>query len=988
MCGINGVVRLDRQGAPVSRAEVERVRDAMAARGPDGVGLFLSPGGEVGLGHRRLAIIDLSDAGAQPMRSADGRYAIVLNGEIYNHAELRAEREASGERFRSRSDTEVLLSLYAAHGESCLPKLRGMYAFAVWDEQERRLFLARDPYGIKPLYYSSHAGVFRFASQVKALESVAALPSTVDPAGLAGFLSWGTVPEPFTLRREIRALPAGHFLEVVAGEVGRPVCHHRLGDGPRGDTADLAAALADSVRAHLVSDVPVGIFLSAGLDSTVLAALMRRERAAPPLAFTLAFQEFEGSPLDEAPGAAACASALGLAHHVRRIGRDELRELWTGSLAAMDQPSIDGFNVYLVSHFAREAGLKVVLSGVGGDELFGGYPSVRQVPAWRSLARLGRRIPGIERVWERTAGLLSARRPKAAGWLRHADTLSGAYFLRRGLFLPEEVAALMGPARAEEGLSAYDPKVDAAKALQDRDASDDWAAVHLLESTQYLRNQLLRDADWASMAHSLELRVPFVDAELQRAFASAGFEPARSGGKAAIARLAAPELPADLLQRPKSGFVVPHPDGPAPLAKTPRGLQARSLAIESLRAFGVELESLPSPAGNRMRPHAGPRRGGTLYLMSEAFRRPGGIQVYNRTQVEALRRCAPEEAVSVLVLNDRPDDVLRREWLGLAVEAHSRNKLAFSLRALRAARTQRAGRIILGHRNLLPLAPLLRLAAPASERWLLTYGIEAEPPLRRLERAWLGSIGRVFAISPATAEAFRRAGCGRSVELWPCSLPHFWELPQPSPPRFGRPVRLLSVSRLLPSDGYKGIDVSIRALALLQARGVPATLEVVGDGPDRGRLEAAARAAGVADAVSFRGRLDDAALRRCYAGCDVFLLPSAAEGFGIVYLEAMAFARPVIAASSGGAPHVVRADVNGLLVPYGDADRLAQAVGALVQDPEQARVLGERGRRLVESCFSFEELTRRTLAILGPRPPVPHGSVLEPARRGSPGPSR
>ena len=272
MCGINGILRLKDDVEQVSRGELLRTRDYLASRGPDGFGEWISNTGEIGLGHRRLAIIDLSPAGAQPMRWDDDRYQIVFNGEIYNYRKLRQELEQEGVLFRSRSDTEVIPALYAREGPAMLARLRGMYALALWDEREHRLFLARDPYGIKPLYYTIEDGYLRFASQVKALEASGSTSREVDPAGAVGFLLWGSVPEPRTIRRAICALPAGHYLIAEGGRVGEPHSHHCFGyfSGPKQPT--LAAALEDTVRAHLVADVPVALFLSAGLDSSLLAA--------------------------------------------------------------------------------------------------------------------------------------------------------------------------------------------------------------------------------------------------------------------------------------------------------------------------------------------------------------------------------------------------------------------------------------------------------------------------------------------------------------------------------------------------------------------------------------------------------------------------------------------------------------------------------------------------------------------------------------------
>src|SRR5215210_5186790 len=242
MCGINGILRLSEAAPPIDRDELLRTRDAMTARGPDGCGAWVSADGRAALASRRLAILDLSEAGAQPMASEDGRFSIVINGEIYNFLELRRGLEAAGVRFRSRSDTEVVLALYAREGAAMLSRLRGMYGLAIWDDREKTLLLARDPLGIKPLYGSSEGGCLRFASQVKALEAGGAVSRQVDPAGLAGFLLWGSVPEPLTIRKAVQALPAGHYL--VAEQIGRIGPIRPIGPiTPTGDPMEPAAAV-------------------------------------------------------------------------------------------------------------------------------------------------------------------------------------------------------------------------------------------------------------------------------------------------------------------------------------------------------------------------------------------------------------------------------------------------------------------------------------------------------------------------------------------------------------------------------------------------------------------------------------------------------------------------------------------------------------------------------------------------------------------------
>jgi asparagine synthase (glutamine-hydrolysing) len=592
MCGINGIVSLGDSG-PVDRAELRATREAMAARGPDGAGAWVAADGRIGLASRRLAILDLSPAGDQPMASDDGEIQIVMNGEIYNFRALRQELEREGVRFRSASDTEVVLALYRRRGAAMLPHLRGMFGLAIWDGAARRLLLARDPLGVKPLYYAADGGYLRFASQVRALLAGGAVSPAVDPVGLAGFLLWGAVPEPWTIRRAVRALPAGCSLLVEDGRVGEPRPFAELGEAPPlGPTRSPEAAIEESIAAHLVSDVPVAIFLSAGLDSGLVAALARRHLPEPPTSFTLAFDRLAGTPADEAPVAALVARQLGLRHVERRLGREDFAHLWQGALAAMDQPSIDGFNTFAVSRAAHEAGGKVVLSGLGGDELFGSYPSFVDVPRGVRAARWGRRLPGLSRAWPGLAARLAPGRPKLAGLLAHGATLPGSYFLRRGLFLPEELPGLLGEEPAAAALAGYDPIADAARALSPNGHGklDPWVAVHRMESAQYMRNQLLRDADWASMAWSVELRVPLVDAWLERQLAAHGFAPARELGKAALVRRLAPELPEALFTRPKSGFYIPVAEWlqPETLAASPGG-RSRLLAREVLAGFGIEL---------------------------------------------------------------------------------------------------------------------------------------------------------------------------------------------------------------------------------------------------------------------------------------------------------------------------------------------------------------------------------------------------------------
>lgn len=467
MCAIAGVFAYHYAANAVDAAELIRMRDHMAARGPDGKGAWIDADGRIGLAHRRLSIIDLTDAGAQPMASEDGSLIVTFNGEIYNHRELRAGLERRGRRFRTRSDTEVLLHLYADKGEAMVEDLRGMFAFAIHDVARERLLLARDPYGVKPAYYSDDGWTFRFASQVKALLAGGGVSNDPEPAGHVGFHLWGSVPEPFTLYRDIRALPAGATLVVDRLGAHEPRRYHRIAavyrDAERaqarlGEAQErVREALLDSVRHHLVADVPVGAFLSGGVDSGALLGLMRELGQGDIETVTIAFEEFAGRPDDEAPLAAQVARIYGARHTKRIVTAREFEADLPRIMEAMDQPTIDGVNAWFVAKAARELGLKVAVTGIGGDELFGGYSSFRDIPASVALLRAPAHIPGLGAALRLLAVKVARGHPKAAGLLEYGGDYAGAYLLKRGLFMPFELGGRLDPQLLARGLRRLAP---------------------------------------------------------------------------------------------------------------------------------------------------------------------------------------------------------------------------------------------------------------------------------------------------------------------------------------------------------------------------------------------------------------------------------------------------------------------------------------------------------------------------------------------------
>ena len=481
------------------------------------------------------------------MSNEDGAVWTVFNGEIYNFRELRTELQAKGHRFRSGTDSEVLVHLYEEHGTGLAERLRGMFAFAIWDERAQRLVLCRDRLGIKPLYYRVEGRRLSFASEVQALAEPG---EALDIAAIEGFLRLGWIPGPGTVRVGVRELPPSHSLVWETGVVRLARYSPAPFDGPAvpaPSAAGLGEALADAVARHLVADVPTGVFLSSGVDSVVVAGLAAR--CAPGIrGYTVGF---DTGP-DEAPEAAALARRLGIDHSVVRIaGADVLGSL-DRTIADMDQPSVDGVNSWVISRAVREAGLVVALSGLGGDELFGGYSTFRHVPRLEAAGRKARRVPGAVRGLPDTVAAMAPRLAHSRARRATEAVISGgwepAYAAVRGLYGERELHALWPEAGGACPAPLVTGGTDELRGPQ--------ATVGRLEMCNYLPFQLLRDTDCMSMAHALEVRVPLLDDEVVR-LAVAGM---RAGGatwtKAGLVNAADPTLDF-LAQRPKQTFTLP-----------------------------------------------------------------------------------------------------------------------------------------------------------------------------------------------------------------------------------------------------------------------------------------------------------------------------------------------------------------------------------------------------------------------------------------------
>lgn len=998
MCGIFGIVGDRRE---TERVELEPILAALRHRGPDGNGTWRSAGEPAAaLAQTRLAVIDLSASASQPMSTEDGRWTIVYNGEVFNHPEIRTRLEDEGIAFRSDSDTEVVLRAFVRWGADALTRFRGMFAFAIWDGARRELFLARDRFGIKPLYWARRGSAFAFASEVRALVAAGMAPRRLSAEGLAGYLAFGSVAEPWTIVEGIRAFPPGSFGRTSGGDPSVSQ-YWRVpevaADGPAPSAAEIRRVAADAVEMRLLSDVPLGIFLSGGMDSASIAALASRASREAVRAFTLGFDRPEEGEVEDA---AAVAARFGCRHEVVRMdGARAAREV-PEALDALDQPSADGINTYFVARAARASGLTVALSGLGGDEIFAGYPRFRSFARWRLAGRVLGALRADRWHRDRPAGDRSDRFEKVRALAAGRGDAGAAYAASRCVFTDGQRRGLQSDGAPRPAAGFVGPSEGA-------DAVDVYTRF---EIAGYLRNTLLRDADSMGMASSLEIRVPLLDHVLAETLLRIpGARKIDGRRQKPLLADAVPEIEA-LARHPKRGFVLPMDswlqgplsDWTADLLRSPefdplvpgagdtlwraflgrpgRTGWSRVWCLAALRAW-CRAHRMEPPASDAV-PARRPAGRRALVLLSGAYGAHGGIERYNRSLLRAFGETLGAEGgrVEALILNDPPASV--PEDGGVRRRGFGGSKVRFAAASAGAALRRRPDVVLVGHLNFAPLGGLLRVLRPGAARWIQLYGIESWKRAEFAGRPFVRSADRFLSISRFTAEAFAAANSADAARITviPCPLDSEWAASGADRScRSADPV-MLAVSRLWRSEPYKGIDRVLRVLPEIAARIPDVRFVVVGDGDGRPGLVRLAETLGIAGRVEFRGHVPRPELERAYAESSLFVLPSSGEGFGIVYLEAGFFGLPAVASASGAAREVVSDGATGRLVGDGDAE-LRDAILDLLTRPEERVRMGRAARERVANVFGYERF-REGIARLLASPST--RSVLGSERRASP----
>ena len=565
MCGIAGIFNFSSNDIRINRVVLEKMNSAMINRGPDGSGYWFSGDNKVAFTHRRLSIIDVDARSNQPMVFEN--YVIVFNGEIYNYKKLRSDLKAQGDIFKTESDTEVILHLYAKYKNEMFNMMRGMYSLAIWDSKKQAMVLARDPFGIKPLYYYMDDKEIIVASQVKAIANSVEVSLENEPAGHVGFLLLGSVPEPYTIYKGIYSLGPGQVMKIDRG--GRCTTHRfadvadlykknitedfRAGEESKDSGKYLYEIVKETIDCHLVSDVPVGIYLSSGIDSSVISVIASETVKKSMVALTATFEENE-KRFDEYLLSSKLAEQCGLTQIKIHFTVDDFMGELDNILNCMDQPTIDGINVYMISKKARELGIKTVLTGLGADEVFGGYPSFRNISKIYKFHQLMSKIHIPDQFINWGLNIFSSYmdNDKINKIWDYGSSIAKTYVLYRGLFFPKELFEILDREYVEEGLKKLnlfdemDISYKTSKSIYDK--------VSLLEMQWYMKNQLLRDADWAGMAHSIEIRVPFVDYYFLKKLKRLS---KKYTTKLALANTVSNKVPREIFTRKKSGFTIP-----------------------------------------------------------------------------------------------------------------------------------------------------------------------------------------------------------------------------------------------------------------------------------------------------------------------------------------------------------------------------------------------------------------------------------------------
>ncbi|SJZ99241.1 asparagine synthase (glutamine-hydrolyzing) [Sediminibacterium ginsengisoli] len=970
MCRIAAIISEDKPNLP---ARIAQMTQAMQHGGPDDTGHYVDDELPVALGHKRLSIIDLSSGGHQPYFSNDGQLVLSFNGEIYNYLELKKELREAGYSFRSDSDTEVLIYAYAEWGTDCLSKLEGMFAFVLIDKRKRKVIAARDHAGIKPLYYGKKGGDLYFSSEIRGISAIdQGWPQNTQWP--VWFLSFGFIPEPHTTLQNVWHLPKQHYLLYDLDTRQYEIrCYEKFiftSDIQSYDEAVSAVreTVTQAVKKHLIADVPTGVFLSGGIDSSILT--IAAQQMVPEQLKTLSIY-FEDEAYSEKYYQDLVIRKTNVAHRSYKVGRGEFVESLPDIYKAMDQPSTDGINSYFITRYAREEGLKVVLSGLGADELFGGYPSFKRTGNTSMAARL--------HLLSHVLPFGQLKYPQRKGAYYRKNRWYNDYLVNRGLFIPRDVAAMLNISQKEvnEVLASLPPLQDSGKVEQRNRTSQ-------LESELYMQSQLLRDSDVYSMWHSLELRVPFLDKKIMQLVHRMDPVVKFNGSipKQLLIDAFKNELPEEIWKRPKQGFTFPLETWfrTIPAFENPRYIPVRwqkefsKKRINYSRVWGIFLlKTLGDrfPAGETDCSKSPDR----LFMYLAAFSRTGGIEKVNRALLKAFEDAQPGQTDAYSVYDNFAD---QRYFPRSMFNGYNGNKARFMWNMLTKPVPWK--HIVVGHINLALAARILKWRKKDISFTIMAHGIEAWPKVGGFKK-WLLQNAAIIAVSEYTR---KQISANNNIDLSAITVRHNCLDPFFSIPPIGkRPDYLLkrygispgekiilTVTRLSDQEKYKGYDKTIEALSNI---GIKENIRYLlcgnADTAEKSRIEELILSCNLSDRVIMPGFIADDELEDHYRLADAFVMPSKGEGFGIVFIEAAACGTPVIAGNSDGSAEAVLQGNGGYLVNADDVRQLQETIEKVLGSVLDREELG----RQVQKAFSFNKYKNNILSHFSETNPPIHG---------------
>lgn len=928
MCRIAGIVSPN--NVPLL-GNIIAMRDAMERGGPDGYGHILDSEAGVAFGHRRLALLDLSPLGKQPMCNFDESLTIVFNGEIYNFLEIKTELIALGHSYVSKTDTEVILLAYQQWGMDCFEKFNGMFALAIFDKKSKKIILSRDRSGIKPLYYYQKDSELFFSSEARAFQQIDKSWKESEQ-WKALLLAYGHIPEPYTTLADVLAFPKGHygiFCLMDFSFVLKSFVRKKEQQGIRDVNAVIAAVkhkLTLSVERHLICDAPIGIFLSGGIDSSILTLVAAQLPNVKIKSLSIVFEE---QGFSEEPYQKMVAEKAGIEHRSFLVTRKMFKEELPMIMEAMDQPSIDGINSYFISKFAREYGLTAVLSGLGADELFGGYASFKR-NGWAKTVSL---FPSF------ILNLLSHfsdDKFKRIVYLNDGP-VHGKYLFLRGLFTPSDIANILqiGVSKVERIISDIRfPYQFVGNSPRD---------ISHLETHLYMQNQLLRDTDVMSMWHGIEVRVPFLDNELVELVNSIPDDilyNSRKSPKYLLIEAFVDILPIAVWNRQKKGFSFP-------LNKWLKDIvpMQRNAAFEWMNNKFNEQKIhwskywafLMSKYVDRDFVLLDSEAGKVCFYNLDSFASMGGIEKFNRAMLLALNKLNREG----FILSDAAsmyDSTYENRYVPSGVyRMYGKSKFKFLLKEIQSI--SRYDVLIIGHINLSLLGLIAKLLNPNAKLILVAHGIEVWAKLSGVKKIFLQVCDNVWSVSQYTKTKLKEVNQVKEskVSIFHNTIDPFFSLPK----TFLKPMHLyerhninasdfvlFSLTRLSTYEKYKGYDNIIEIIPYLLNHIPNLVYFLAGksDEAERLRIEALIEKTGVKNNVKLLGYINEVEVTAHYQLADIFILPSKKEGFGIVFIEAMVCGLPVIAGNKDGSVDALLNGQVGKLVNPDDKNEIIEAV--------------------------------------------------------------